>query len=143
MSWSYNDIDNFHNRVRAELNNVSSGTLTDDMIDMPEKAPIAEVLTKEKVTEWETYQTEDEGKFAIFQACIVLQTAIYFEDYVITRQAKSMQSSSLNITFNENDGSSKITLRMRLEELLGLLETVDSSAENYYGFRITRTTYGS
>ncbi len=136
MAWSYQDIDNFYNRVRAELDNVSNGSLTDEQMDMPEKAPYAEAKIKNSVPSWETYQTEDLDRFAIFESCIVIQTAMYFESYVDNRRPNSMKSSSIEIQFSESSTLLyKQSLLEKLEERLALIE--EDGTTTFFGFRVT------
>lgn len=136
MEWSYKDIEDFYNRVRAELNNVSNSSLTDEQMDFPEKAPYAETKVKIAVPNWEIYKTEDTKRFKLFESCIVIQTAIYFESYVDSRRPNAMKSSSIEISYGkESDKAYKQPLTEKLEEKLALIE--EDGTTKFFGFRVT------
>lgn len=137
--WNYLDIKDFHDRVRAILNANTFGMLTDEQIDMPEKAPLSETIIKSKVKNWEEYKENDVTKFSIFESCIIYQTAIYFEKYIKSKQPKRMQSSSINIEYSSDINETvDLSLRDMLESLLEQLsEEEETSSNKYFGFLVT------
>ena len=144
MDWDYKNIDNFHNRVRALLSISDEKYLTDILMDYPEKAPTADKFIKSLVPKWEEYaqkQTEEQiSKFAIFESCIVYQTAIYFYKYIKEKQIKSRSTPEIKIEYSTS-GNIKDDIGEPLNEILSdLLSQITSEGSTttiFLGFRVT------
>lgn len=143
MGWDYIDIDNFYNRVRAILGVSDEKYLTDEAIDFPEKAPTADRFIKSLIPQWEQYATQatedDITKFAIFQSCIVYQTAIYFYKYIKERQIKTRSTPDIKIEYSTS-GNIKDNIGKPLDEILSdLLAQITSTdtTKGFFGFMVT------
>ncbi len=141
MAFDYTDISNFYNRVRALLN-VSETSLSDALIDFPEKAPTATVFIKSVVSDWEEYQkqeTEEQiAKFTIFQSCIVYQTAIYFYRYVKENSVKTRETPDIKIEYSTStDDCYIMPLQETLSDLLLQLGATTDDTLLFYNFLVT------
>ncbi len=138
MSWNYLRITNFHSRVRALLDNISEASISNMLIDMPEKAPMAERDIKAIVTNWETFQLEDKDKFEIFQSCIVYKTAIMFEGYARSAKVKRRQVADVNVEYHATDYNLFSQASMSLSDMLdSLLSQLIEGSTTFFGIRVT------
>ncbi len=133
MDWDYTQISDFYERVRGLLNDTS---VTDSKMDAFEKAPTAERVIKTLVPTWESFDTSGE-KFKIFESCIVYQTAIYFENYVMQRQVKKRETPSINIEYSTSSTKQGniLSLKDMLESLL--TELSDTTTSRFNAFMVT------
>lgn len=99
QGWSYKEIEDFYDRVRAVLDNLSSASLPDKYIDMPEKAPFAELYAKSKVRTWASL---DETNAALFESAIVYKTASLFESLVSSNAIKKKELPTISLEYFQN-----------------------------------------
>ena len=138
IDWCYENISDFHNRVRAVLNDTPDTTLTNAHIDMPEKAPSAELYIKHIVRNWETLKTTGDKKFNVFESCIVYQTALLLENFVKQKQPQKIATSSINVEFSSTPNyKPEITLKDTLMNLISQLDEEETGQTSFYGFRVT------
>lgn len=136
--WSYKDIVEFYDRVRMALSAVSSQTLPDSYMDLPEKAPFAERYIKSRVPQWKDL---DEEKFAIFESIIVYQTATMFQSLVSNKhiRKKSIPTISLQYSDNIDNLISGMSLKDMIEWLLSEINGIETGS-GYIGFKVTTGT---
>lgn len=65
---------NFYDRVRAILN-IDESALSNEIIDYPEFSKQAEMMVKDKIKDWESFQSES-LELLSFESAIIYQTAI-------------------------------------------------------------------
>lgn len=134
--WTYQDIQDFHNRVRMALGAVSETTLPDEYIDYPEKAPFAESTIKSRIPMWAEL---DDEKFKIFESIIVYQTASLFQSIVSNKYITKKQIPTItleysdSVNFDINGMSLRDLIDLLVSELNG--ENVGSS---FFGFKVTK-----
>ena len=116
----YKNIPDFYDRVRALLS-ADSVSLSDEIIDFPENAPLAEKMIKRRVVDWEVLPEEKEG---VFESAVVCQTAIVMYGVTSANEYKIAQTQSLKIEYAETDISLLDVLSNRLDEILSELEDV-------------------
>ncbi len=143
MDWSYTDIADFYDRVRALLETVSDSSLPDAKIDMPEKAPSAEREVKRLVPKWETMVSENGDNFADLQSAIVYRTAMFFEEYANKTTVKRRKVASVDVEYNSdyNPTGKTSTLVSDYEDIIYRL-TEEATTRSLYCMRVTPTNWG-
>lgn len=130
--FTYKDIENFYERVRSALN-VGSVMISDEYIDYPENAPMAERKIKKRVPNWVEL---DDDKFALFQTCIVYMTCYILCPAVSSRRHIEQTTPSLTLKYADtsNDKPCERFLAL-IEDLLD--EILDEEQNPFYGFEVT------
>lgn len=116
----YKNIPDFYDRVRALLS-ADSVSLSDEIVDFPENAPLAEKMIKRRVIDWEVLPEE---KIPILNTAVIYQTAIIARPLSKANEYKIAQTQSLKIEYAETDISLLNVLSNRLDEILSELEDV-------------------
>ena len=124
--------------------NSSEIVVTNDMIDVPEKAPFATNFIKSLVPKWKEYALEEteeqKTKFALFQSCIVYQTAIYCYAYVRNSQVKARQTPDIKIEYSTSSVAANLQLELQdvLKDILARIKD-DEQGQQGFIFRVTGT----
>lgn len=113
----YKNIPDFYDRVRALLS-ADSVSLSDEIIDFPENAPLAEKMIKRRVVDWEVLPEEKEG---VFESAVVCQTAIVMYGVTSANEYKVAQTQSLKVEYAERSTNTIDFLKGRLDSLIGVL----------------------
>ena len=134
-TWSYIEIPQFHERVRALLDNISDISLPNNYIDLPEKAPFAEKYAKKKVALWAELSGEN---LEMFQTAIVYKTASLFESLVSSKAIKKKELPTISLEYFERaditfNGK---TLGQLADDLLN--ELAGNEGADFIGFMVTR-----
>lgn len=134
-NFTYKDIESFYDRVRSSLN-ISGSMISDDVIDYPENAPMAERRIKNRVPNWVEL---DDDKFSLFEMCIVYMTCYALCPMVSSRRHIEQTTPSLTLKFSDK-GNDKLCDRFPtlIEELIG--EILEEETDLFYGFEVTRPT---
>lgn len=133
--WSYNDIDNFYERVRMALGAVSEVIVPDYYMDIPEKAPFAESYIKARVKNWRNLNNE---QFLIFESIIIYQTAVLLQSVVANKQIRKKSIPTITLQYAEN--TTALGNGIRLEDMIEFLIsklTDDDVGSEFIGFRVT------
>lgn len=134
-TWGYRDIPDFYGRVRGVLDNISDATLPNKYIDMPEKAPFAEIYAKSKVVNWMELSEND---IALFESAIVYKTASLFESLVSSNSIRKKELPTITLEYFQRgkiqfDGISLSDLAdSLLDEIRGYIGT------GFIGFEVTQ-----
>lgn len=127
----YKSIENFYDRVRSCLN---AGTLSDEVIDFFENAPLAEEIIKSLIP---NYAELEENERLLFETCVVFQTCYALCPMVSQRQIARQKDPSLEIEFFNKSGDFGCDRFLTMiDDLLGLITGEEPSA--FYALRVTR-----
>lgn len=130
--WLYRSIPDFYNRVRASLN--ASGAITDAIIDYFENAPMAELIIKRRVP---NYEELDDIKRLLFETCIIYQTC-----YKLCPMASSMRISRQKDPSLEIEFASSATDNKPCERFLAMIDDLiaqinEEEQTSFLGFKVT------
>lgn len=129
-----NEIMNFYDRVRSCLN-TTSDVISDDVIAYPEYSGYAEVVVKGRVKDWEELT---EGNKAMFESCVVFQTAIYLYPQISQFFIKTEQTTHAKREYREsNIDMLIISLKDRLDEMISELSSNNSSSSGLTFFTVS------
>lgn len=134
--WSYKDIPDFYNRVRALLDNISDVSLPDKYMDMQEKAPAAMRYAQMRTDGWSNL---GEGDFEIFQSAIVYKTASMFENLGSSKAIKKKKLPTITLEYFERKSSFVKMNGMTLSDIADSLlsELNDDVGTGFIGFMVT------
>lgn len=127
----YKEIPDFYNRVR-NLVGANSETTTDESLDFPEKAPMAEDMAKSKVPNWELLTDEQS---LIFEKIVVIQTALIIYSQIRNFEYKIKQTTSMKIEYRDVDFDFGNHLQSMLDMLINQLAPIESE---FIGFDISQ-----
>ncbi len=137
-NWSYYEITQFHDRVRALLNDSSETLISDSNIDLPEKAPTAERVVKAQLPNWQELNDVD---FNLFESAIVYLTASFFENYVLSKSAKRKELPAMTIEYYTGNTNimplNNMTLKDYSDMLIKQIKGDDLSFD-FIGFMVTK-----
>lgn len=135
--YTYKSITLFYERVRTSLN-VGITSISNDMIDFFEYAPMAEIKIKGMVPKWEEL---DELKTQMFYTCIVYQTCAALCPVASSRQEIEQTTPSLTLKFAspKNDKPCEM-FYAKIDELLS--EILEDEFEQSTRFMVSEPTFG-
>ena len=133
-SWNYKQIAGFYDRVRAALSHLSSASLPDEYIDMPEKAKFAELYAKSKVPNWMNLDESDE---AIFESAIIYKTASMFESLASSNAIRKKELPTISLEFFENKAISVDGFSLGDWADILLAQLAQDEDTNFIGFVVT------
>lgn len=94
-TWYYKKIPNFYNRVRSSLS--SSKAITDEVIDFPVNAPMAECKIKQRVPEWESLNVT---QIMLFETCIIYMTCYQLCRVAYAKNITKQTTPHLSLEFS-------------------------------------------
>lgn len=131
----YTTIPDFYDRVRGALN-VPVTTISDDMIDYPENASMAEMKIKSRVSIWK----ELTGiKKSLFETCIIYMTCYQLCPIVSARNITEQTTPSLTLKFSNNDTGKPCEHFLALIDDL-IAQIMDEELQWSFGFEVTKPT---
>lgn len=132
VKYYYQTIDNFYDRVRSSLN--STGVkITDDLIDYPENAPMAERKLKSRVPTWE--ELEGDKKF-LFDSAMVYMTCYMLCSVAYSNAVTEQTTPSLTLKYSANEGQRPCERFISLVDDL-VAEINEETITNFLGFKVT------
>ena len=132
--WEYKNIPDFYNRVRGALN--IGNTLSDTTIDYFENAPMAEMIIKKRVPQWEEL---DNLKRLLFETCIIYQTCYILCPQFSSSRITKMKDPSLEVDYATNVNEKPCA---RFAELIDDLIAQINEEEQppfFLGFEVTKS----
>lgn len=131
----YTTIPNFYDRVRGALN-VPITTISNDVIDYPENASMAEMKIKSRVPIWK----ELTGiKKSLFETCIIYMTCYQLCPIASTRNITEQTTPSLTLKFSTNTNGKPCERFLALIDDL-IAQIMDEELQWSFGFEVTKPT---
>lgn len=132
-NYIYTRIPDFYDRVRGALG-VSENAFTDDYIDYPENAPLAELRMKSKVPQWAEL---DGTKRELFESCILYATCYGMFPVAKSKRTTKQSTPTLTIEFSDSQDDDLGKYFMDLvDDLLAEINGVQH--EYFFGFAVTK-----
>lgn len=128
----YKNIDSFYERVRSALN-TNGVNITDELIDYPENAPMAEMRLKSRVPNWEGLEGEKQFLFdsaMVYMTCYVLCPVAYSK--AVTEQT----TPSLTLKYSAKENQKPCERFIALVDDL-IAEINEEEITNFLGFKVT------
>lgn len=134
--FDYRDIENFQQRVCSCMGQ-STSSLTQEELDYPEHAPLAEYRVKKIIPNWREL---DDAKFALFQSCIIFMTCYIMCPVVNSRRISKQTTPSLTLQYA--DSAVQATPCDHYLDLMNDLaeEILEEETDAFYGFRVTKSS---
>lgn len=134
--WDYTEIPNFYDRVRFSLN-IGSLSVSNDVIDYFENAPMAENEMRKRVPTWRSLNA---FKTSLFQSCIVYMTC-YHLCPLISSQGKIVEQTTPSLTIkyatnNNNNGKPCERFLSLIDDLVS--QILDEEPKFFFGFKTTK-----
>lgn len=131
-TYLYKNIENFYERVRFSLN--AGASISDEMIDFFENAPLAEKIIKEMIPD---YADLEENEYLLFETCIVFQTCYALCPVVSQRRIARQKDPSLEIEFLDKSGDFGCErFLMMVDDLFRRITGEEPSP--FYALKVTR-----
>lgn len=133
----YTQIPDFYDRVRLNLS-ASSINISDEIIDYPENAPMAEMRMKQRVPNWKELE---EFKLSLFQTCIVYMTCYQLCYIANSNKITEQTTPSLTLKYSQNADMQKPCERflVLIDDLVA--EINDEKLNGFFGFKITESNH--
>lgn len=135
-TYIYQTINNFYDRVRGALG--AGLSITDDMIDLYEYAPYAELQIVKRVP---NFCCLSDIKYALFETCIVYMTCYALCPIASQMRIRRQKDPSLELEFAEATNSGNCN---RFLELIDDIITCQINEEErrplFVGFKVTKST---
>lgn len=133
--WSYQDIDNFYQRV---ANCMGMGSVDQTMVDYPENAPTAERRVKAIIKDWLTIS---EDKFALFESCVIFMTCYIMCPILRMSAGRVQQQTTPSLSLKYFEGAEVVPCDHYLELMNDLASEIkEEEVESFFGFRVTKSS---
>lgn len=133
----YKVIDNFYERVRSALN-TSGVNITDELIDYPENAPMAEMRLKSRVPNWDSLEGE---KRFLFDSAIVYMTCYVLCPVAYSKAVTEQTTPSLTLKYSAKENQKPCERFIALVDDL-VAEINEEEITNFLGFKVTSGSRG-
>lgn len=128
----YKNIDNFYERVRSALN-TNGISITDELIDYPENAPMAEMRLKSRVPTWDSLEGE---KQFLFDSAMVYMTCYMLCSVAYSKAVTQQTTPSLTLKYSAKENQKPCERFIALVDDL-VAEINETEITNFLGFKVT------
>lgn len=133
----YKNIEKFYDRVRSSLN-TNGINITDELIDLPENAPMAELRLKSRVPTWDSLDGE---KQFLFDSAMVYMTCYMLCSVAYSKSVTEQTTPSLTLKYSTNANQKPCERFIALVDDL-VAEINGEEITNFLGFKVTAGSRG-
>lgn len=134
-TYIYQTINNFYNRVRGALG--AGLSITDDMIDLYEYAPYAELQIVKRVP---NFCCLSDIKYALFETCIVYMTCYALCPIASQMKIKRQKDPSLELEFMDSTKMGDCNRFLELIDDIITCQINEEEREYFVGFKVTKAS---
>lgn len=131
----YTTIPDFYDRVRTSLNAPIS-TISNEMIDYFENAPMAEIKIKSRVPIWKDLTGLKKN---LFQTCIIYMTCYQLCPIASSKNITEQTTPSLTLKFQSNTNEKPCERFLSLIDDL-IAQILDEELQWSFGFEVTKSS---
>ena len=134
-TYIYQTINNFYNRVRGALG--VGDSITDDMIDLYENAPYAELQIVKRVP---NFCCLSDIKYALFETCIVYMTCYSLCPSSDRMRVKRQKDPSLELEFFDSSANHDCNRFLELVDDIITTQINEQERSMFVGFKVTKAS---